>query len=276
MVMTQDQFNRIVAVITPHMVNTVNRQAIVLQALGAKAVQNMIAYNGSARAFSVMLVNQTRVYDGDDSGYPSLVSLLQVIRDDMSGASQQRKIDALIAELQGDAVPIDVASLKERSSSILPSMLADDSIERDSIFISYSHKDKEWHDRFRTAFEPLIRYKNLKVWSDVDIATGAKRQTEIKNGLNRTKIAFLLVTPNFLASDSINDQELPVLLDLAEKGEVTIYWVAVSASAYRFTPLTHYQCANNPSEPLNTLSYAEQDQTISDIASDIVQRMVIE
>jgi len=50
-------------------------------------------------------------------------------------------------------------------------------------------------------------------------------------------VALLLVTPQFLASDFIHENELTPLLKEAETGGVRIMWVPVIASAYKETPL---------------------------------------
>ena len=40
--------------------------------------------------------------------------------------------------------------------------------ERTQVFISYSHKDKEWLERLQTMLVPLTR-DGIKVWADTNI-----------------------------------------------------------------------------------------------------------
>ena len=83
------------------------------------------------------------------------------------------------------------------------------------------------------------------------------------------RVAVLLITPHFLASDFIANDELPPLLKAAEEGGLTILWVAVRHSLYGETAIAAYQAANNPTRPLAALSASEQDEELVKIAQKI-------
>lgn len=130
------------------------------------------------------------------------------------------------------------------------------------IFISYSHKDKKWLQMLQTHLKPLMRGKDLLVWDDSRIQPGTNWRGEIKDAICAARLALLLVSPDFLASDFIAENELPPLLERAEKKGVIIFWVAVRESSYRKTPIEGYQAANDPLKPLATLKPADRDSEL--------------
>ena len=90
-------------------------------------------------------------------------------------------------------------------------------VEPGNVFFSYSHEDTEWLEYFEVMLHPLIRSSELTVWSDRQISAGDRWKKEITNALSKAKVAVLLVTPHFLQSDFIHNNELPPLLKAAKK-----------------------------------------------------------
>ncbi len=130
--------------------------------------------------------------------------------------------------------------------------------QRDHVFISYSHKDAKFLDQLLAHLKPLERAGKLTKWSDKQIAPGSNWFTEIQAFLARAKVAVLLVTPSFLASEFILEHELGPLLSQAEKGGVRILWIPVRAAAYEETALKNYQALSSPEKPLAQMK-AERD-----------------
>jgi internalin A len=89
--------------------------------------------------------------------------------------------------------------------------------------------------------------------------------------LAAAKVAVLLVSPEFVASDFIAVEEVPPLLAAAVNEGVTILWVPVRASSYKQTPIVAYQAAHPPETPLATLSDADRDGAFVDICEKIHQ-----
>ena len=80
----------------------------------------------------------------------------------------------------------------------------------------------------------------------------------------------LLVSPDFLASDFVTEQELPSLLRAAEDDGLTIVWVPVRDSLYSETVIADYQAASDPSRPLAGLSPADRDEALVEISRIIM------
>ncbi len=131
------------------------------------------------------------------------------------------------------------------------------------IFISYSHKDKDWLDTLKISLKPYLREDDITAWADTEINVGADWQAEIMRAMAATKIAVLLVTPDFLASDFIYKHELPYLLQAAKEQKVKVIPVAVRYSSWeQVERLSALQWANNPAKPLALLTPGEVDQEL--------------
>ncbi|MEI7609430.1 MAG: TIR domain-containing protein, partial [Rhodospirillaceae bacterium] len=84
------------------------------------------------------------------------------------------------------------------------------------LFVSYSHKDQVWLDRLLPYLEQLRRLGVVDAWNDRKIKAGDKWFAEIKAGLQRARVAILLISQDFLASDFCMKEEVPFLLEQAE------------------------------------------------------------
>ena len=140
---------------------------------------------------------------------------------------------------------------------------------RDQVFISYSHKDREWLELLQTMLKPLVRKNSVSVWDDAKIKAGAKWKEEIQRALWEAKVAVLLVSPHFIGSDFIAKHELPPLLEAARKHGVVILWVYLSSCLYEETEIKDYQAAHDISKPLNSLTPAEQDHVLAQVCRKI-------
>ncbi len=122
--------------------------------------------------------------------------------------------------------------------------------QRDKVFISYSHKDKKFLDELLAHLKPLERDDRISAWSDQQIQPGSQWLEQIQKALDSTKVAVLLVTKDFLASDFIHQSELGPLLKAAKEDGVAIRWVLVRDCNWKKTPLNSYQAAYPTDKPL--------------------------
>ena len=103
---------------------------------------------------------------------------------------------------------------------------------RDQVFFSFSQEDKLWLDEILKGLQPHLRKQSFELWDETKILPGKEWLKEINQALLSAKVAVLLVSPDFLASEFIADSILPPLLDAALDGGLTILWVAVRPCAH--------------------------------------------
>jgi formylglycine-generating enzyme required for sulfatase activity len=145
--------------------------------------------------------------------------------------------------------------------------------ERDQLFISYSHADRQWVERLQTMIRPLVRSHGLRLWDDSQIPPGAKWREEIETALAAAKVALLLVSSDFLASEFVTNLELPQLLAAAEEEGLRILWVPVRPSLVKRTPISAYQALGDPGRPLARMDPVEQEEALVEIALAIEQAL---
>jgi hypothetical protein len=139
------------------------------------------------------------------------------------------------------------------------------------VFVSYAHEDKEWLRRLLQMLRPLERQGLVAVWSDEEIRAGDTWRPSIERALDEARVAVLLVSPAFLASDFIAHDELPPLLAARRERGVRLLCVHLSACLWEESPLADYQAAHDPSRPLDTLRRAQQNAVLKQIGRELIR-----
>jgi hypothetical protein len=142
-------------------------------------------------------------------------------------------------------------------------------VARTTIFISYSHQDSAWLDRLRVHLKPLEREHGIEIWDDSKIGIGDNWQESVRQALERAKVAVLLISADFHASEFITTNELPSLLSASEKTGMVILPLIISPSRFYRTKLGQIQAVNDPLRPLINLSRGEQEQVLDDLSRRI-------
>ena len=141
---------------------------------------------------------------------------------------------------------------------------------RDQVFISYSHRDARWLERLQVYLAPLERRGRIRRWDDTLITPGQHWEREISAALERTRVAILLVSADFLASDFIARVELPRLLGACnDQGMLIIPVVLDHCNFERWAELAQFQSINSPARPLETLSESDCKAILAKLAAAV-------
>ncbi len=138
------------------------------------------------------------------------------------------------------------------------------------VVISYSHEDQKWRDELKKFLKPLVARQWIRIWDDTAIEAGDRWRDEIARFFGAASVAILLVSADFLASDFIMGQELPLLLQRAEKHGVRLLWIAVRPSNYELEQaLEELEALNDPVRPLASLRKPAREEALVMISQKI-------
>ena len=142
------------------------------------------------------------------------------------------------------------------------------------VFISYSHKDREWLERPQVFLKPLERAGMLERWDDTRIKTGERWHDEIKKALASANVAVLLVSADFLASDFIANEELPPLLAAEQARGLVVMPVILKPCRFAKTPsIAQFQAVNRGLKPLLEMTEAEREALWNQLTDDIEEAL---
>ncbi|WP_395738038.1 toll/interleukin-1 receptor domain-containing protein [Prosthecobacter sp.] len=142
--------------------------------------------------------------------------------------------------------------------------------DRPLVFICYSEKDDACRKRVVVALKPKELKQQAVIWSDKSIEAGQKWPEEIHEALAVARIAILLVSPDFLASDFIHSRELPEILSAAEHRGLTVLNLFVSSvleeECRDFLP---FQGVNRPNRPWDRMKGADRNKILTNLCQAV-------
>src|SRR5579871_4005742 len=166
--------------------------------------------------------------------------------DKQNTASKEDNISVEVAPVSpivtGQTVEAAVASPTQAPTVPSPSV-------RNGAFISYSHRDKEYLERLRVHLRYFERAGALNIWDDTRIIVGSKWREEIKRAIGSARVAILLISADFLASDFIAENELPPLLAAAQEEGAVIIPTILKHCAFEDSELSQFQAVEQ-AQPL--------------------------
>lgn len=188
-------------------------------------------------------------------------------------AREERRIIASLKEIpqmnnRGEARLIE--AFEEQARSAEKNSGGQSSTGVVTIFVSYSHVDRGSLQELMVHLLPVENKGQVRVWTDTTIEAGEKWRDEIDKSLQRSDIAILLVSPHFMASDFIMNEEVPTILDKAHQEGALVLPLIVNHSRFeREESLSQFQAINSPDDPLMAMSEVERAQTLDALAERI-------
>jgi len=143
---------------------------------------------------------------------------------------------------------------------------------RPKVFISYSHKDARWKDRLVRQLGVLQQEDLLHFWHDGLITAGADWLPAIEAAMATAQVAVLLVSADFLNSEFIRRQEVPVLIERRQKEGLLVVPVIVDQCPWqRVRWLSPIQARPSNGKTLADLKRVQADGLLSRLAEEILE-----
>jgi len=160
------------------------------------------------------------------------------------------------------------------------------------IFISYAHSDntstdpdRRWLDRLLEMAAPLHMSNAFDLWTDKRLTAGVDWKNALDQELQAASAAVVLVSPAYLASQFICENELPLLLwrALQKHQDLVVLPVILRHCLFeeiRFqykdadskhcdVAFSSFQGINSPREPLESMTRSMQDLVLLNLAKQM-------
>ncbi|OBP16513.1 hypothetical protein A5320_03665 [Rheinheimera sp. SA_1] len=113
--------------------------------------------------------------------------------------------------------------------------------KRLKVFVSYAHEDLAYRQKLQQCLNPLIRENKIELWHDSMIDAGSCWDQEIKRKLEAADVAIVLISSSLLASNYVNNEEMPALLARHKSNLVDMVPVLLEACMYECWQANHLQ-----------------------------------
>ncbi len=139
------------------------------------------------------------------------------------------------------------------------------------IFISYSQDDEVFRKQLERHLSLLKRRREVEIWSDSSAPGGSAWTSEINPRLEQANIILLLISANFLTSNSAY-AEMQQALQLQAEGKATVVPIILKPTDWESTPLMKTHAL--PTNGLPVTKWGDRDEAFADIAQGL--RKIIE
>jgi uncharacterized membrane protein HdeD (DUF308 family) len=135
------------------------------------------------------------------------------------------------------------------------------------IFCSYSHKDEEHLNDLRDWLRGLERQGLIAWWHDREISPGWEWDEAIDKNLRTADIILLLVSPAFMASDYVYEQEIGKAVERHDRGEARVIPIIVRPSYWEWTSFGKLQALPKDARPITR--WPDRDEAWLDVLEGV-------
>jgi len=145
---------------------------------------------------------------------------------------------------------------------------------RTKVFISCSKPEQELLSKLRTQLGPMINQGIIDLWDHTSLKAGSVKKTKIKENLQLTKIAVLLISADYLYPDVDVKDELDYILANSSSDEdirvIPIIAGSIMQQTLEVYGLDKFQSVNDIDKPLKLMEGNELERALVKIATEII------
>lgn len=117
--------------------------------------------------------------------------------------------------------------------------------KRLKVFISYAHEDTIFREQLQKFLSNMLRANQIEIWHDNKIYAGEPWDHTIKQKLAEADVAVVLTSQDLLASDYIQQTEMPLMIKLHQERGLTILPVLLKDCCFDSWQVAAEQMARN-------------------------------
>jgi hypothetical protein len=138
---------------------------------------------------------------------------------------------------------------------------------KERVFFSYSHADKELLERLTVHLKQLERDGLIEPWHELCVAPGGEWAKEVERHIEQADLIFLLVSADFLASDSCWEVGVKRALERHEAGRAVVVPILLRPCDFSTAPFFKLQPL--PRTRIPVTSWTDQDQAWTEITTEL-------
>ena len=138
-----------------------------------------------------------------------------------------------------------------------------------SVFISYSHRDRELRQELEKHLSNLKRQNVISSWYDGDISPGSEWKPQIIEHLNTDHIILLLISADFLASDFCYSIEMTQAIARHDANQARVLPIILRPTDWKGAPFAKLKILPTDGKPVTR--WPTHDDAFEDIVQGIRQ-----
>jgi len=227
-----------------------------------RQVYDTIPQRGATADFVVVCVR--RLLDRGCLGSRHALSILLDTVRSAAGNERQAEFQSLIDQLDQPCRQAAVTS----SGAVRPA--------RDLVYISYRHRDREWHTQLRNVLDADSRLHD-RVWDDTQIPSGSDFRKEIDDHVARARIMIMLASDDYFGPEcGAAECEIKPALEAQRRGEMLILWLPVRPMAIAASPVAHLMAASGAGAlPLAALSPEARHAALVKVYHEVLRHLAM-